>query len=158
MGSVEQIVLPAPFPALLDAHGTINDYESSRALAHERRHFPHLLSPLLRSKLEQGDRRTFDEYVAAQQVAADCRRALRDVFAAFDVLLVPSAPGEAPLGLASTGDSIFNRLWSASYGPALTLPVATGPAGLPLGVQFVGEFGADHKLLAAAARIARALQ
>ena len=52
-----------------------------------------------------------------------------------DLLLTPSAPGEAPAGLASTGDTSFNILSTWTYTPCVTLPVFTGPSGLPIGIQ-----------------------
>jgi amidase len=75
---------------------------------------------------------------------------LEITFGDFDVLLVPSAPGEAPKGLASTGHSIFNSDWTTLHTPAVTVPVFRGPARLPIGAQFVGAYGADYKTLACA--------
>jgi Asp-tRNA(Asn)/Glu-tRNA(Gln) amidotransferase A subunit family amidase len=75
----------------------------------------------------------------------------------FDVLLVPSAPGEAPQGLTTTGSSVFNQVWTALHTPAVTVPVFTGPAGLPMGAQLVGCYGADYRTLACAQWAQRAL-
>ena len=44
---------------------------------------------------------------------------LTDVFADADVILAPSAPGEAPKGLGSTGDAMFNALWTLLGVPAM---------------------------------------
>lgn len=75
----------------------------------------------------------------------------------FDVLLVPGTPGEAPLGLNTTGNSIFNRIWTGLHVPAVTVPVFTGPTGLPMGAQLGGPFGADQKALVCAEWVRRAL-
>lgn len=76
---------------------------------------------------------------------------LRDqVFRDADVIVTPSAPGEAPLGLGATGDPIFNRIWTMLGVPCVTFPIATGAHGLPLGVQIVGERDRDEALLARA--------
>ena len=64
------------------------------------------------------------------------------------MILTPSAPGEAPEGLGWTGDPAFNSLWTLLHGPCVTVPVGTGPKGLPLGVQLVGGFGQDAATLA----------
>jgi amidase len=70
---------------------------------------------------------------------------------------VPSAPGEAPATLTTTGESTFNRIWTALHVPAVTLPVFTGPTGLPIGAQLIGPFGGDLKMLACAEWVSRAL-
>jgi len=49
----------------------------------------------------------------------------------YDALLMPAAPGEAPIGIEKTGDPIFNTIFSALHVPALTLPLFTGPDGCP---------------------------
>ena len=67
------------------------------------------------------------------------------------MLLTPSATGEAPEGLGSTGDARFNAIWTLAWTPCVTLPAGVGRKGLPLGIQFVGPRFADEKLLDAAA-------
>ena len=66
------------------------------------------------------------------------------------ILLTPSAIDEAPLGLASTGESLFNRKWTLLGVPCVHLPTGKGPQGLPLGVQVVGRRGSDVAVLRAA--------
>ena len=129
--------MPEKFNELFGARNKVGDFESSRALAWERRHFEEKIGAK-GGKLRKADAVTLDEYIAAQKVLAECRRLLEITFGDFDVLLVPSAPGEAPKGLTTTGDSVFNQIWTALHTPAVTVPVFTGPAGLPMGAQFVG--------------------
>jgi Asp-tRNA(Asn)/Glu-tRNA(Gln) amidotransferase A subunit family amidase len=74
-----------------------------------------------------------------------------------DAIVTPSATGEAPLGLGSTGNTAMNRLWTLLHGPCVTVPAGEGPAGMPLGIQFVGLPGEDARTLAAAAWGERAL-
>jgi Asp-tRNA(Asn)/Glu-tRNA(Gln) amidotransferase A subunit family amidase len=66
------------------------------------------------------------------------------------VLLTPSAAGESPVGLDSTGDPSFNAIWTLGWTPCVTLPAGTGPVGLPLGVQLVGPRFRDEALFDAA--------
>ena len=54
---------------------------------------------------------------AALDAAAALRPAFDEIARRFDAVLTPSAPGEAPVGLASTGDSIFNGLWTRLHAP-----------------------------------------
>lgn len=95
---------------------------------------------------------------AGVKSVADCRNLLQQVFTDYDVLLTPSAPGEAPRGLTTTGDSIFNRMWSALHVPAVTIPAFTGPSSLPIGLQLVGPWGSDHKVLACGEYVHRLLR
>jgi Asp-tRNA(Asn)/Glu-tRNA(Gln) amidotransferase A subunit family amidase len=89
------------------------------------------------------------------------RRVLRDgldpIFARFDAIVTPAAPGEAPEGLESTGDPIFCTLWTFCGVPAITLPLMTGPKGLPIGVQLVGAYGNEARLLRTARWLVAAL-
>ncbi len=72
--------------------------------------------------------------------------------------MTPSVPGEAPVGLVSTGDAIFNGLWTLLHVPCISLPGLTGPHGMPVGIQLVGARYADARLLAVAKTVARLLQ
>jgi Asp-tRNA(Asn)/Glu-tRNA(Gln) amidotransferase A subunit family amidase len=65
-----------------------------------------------------------------------------------DFLITPSATGEAPGTLTTTGNSVFNRVWTLLGVPCVTLPFGAGSNGLPLGVQLVGPFDGDVELLA----------
>jgi Asp-tRNA(Asn)/Glu-tRNA(Gln) amidotransferase A subunit family amidase len=152
---VSEITLPERFNAFMDARSKVGDFESSRALAWERQHFEERIGG--RDKLRKADAVTLEEYLSAQKVLAECRKLAEIPFGDFDVLLVPAAPGEAPKGLATTGDAIFNQTWTALHTPCITVPVAKGLTGLPIGAQLVGAFGADLKTLACAEWLHRSL-
>ena len=154
---VSEITLPEAFERLLEAKHRMNDYETVRALAYERSNFPDRISRSLSAKLREAEGCGLDEYIAARKLVAQCQRLLEDTFAQLDVLLVPSAPGEAPQGIETTGDSVFNRIWTALHVPAVTVPVFKGPSGLPVGAQLIGAFGDDYATLARAQWVRRAL-
>ena len=71
------------------------------------------------------------------------------LFEGHDVLLAAAAAGEAPQGSA-TGDFQFCAIWTVLGLPALSLPLMTGPNGLPIGAQLLARPGDEAKLLAAA--------
>ncbi len=149
---VREVTLP---PILEDAwqiHPTVQDYEAALALAFEYDHHRDRLGPKLRELLDRGIGTTVDAYDAARRTTKQARRALAAFFADMDVdvLLLPSAPGAAPHGLASTGSPMFNRLWTLMGTPAVNVPGITDSGGLPLGVQIVGRFGRDRATLEAA--------
>jgi len=39
-----------------------------------------------------------------------------------DALLVPAAPGEAPHGIAATGDPVSSRVWTLRGLPCMNVP------------------------------------
>jgi len=132
-------------------------WETPRSLAFERESLAGQITETTRRLLDRLATTTLAEYDAARR-ALDRRAELLDrILGGCDVLLTPAAPGEAPLGFSSTGDPIFNKIWTLLHGPCLTLPVLSGPRGLPVGVQIVGRLGEDAALLRAASFIEDAL-
>ena len=124
---------------ILDHHRRIFEFEAARNYAYEYEMHGDKLSPALRDGLlKPGRALPLSAYLEAIEAAEALRGHLDDVFAEFDVLLTPSAAGEAPEGLGSTGDARFNAIWTLAWTPCLTLPAGTGRKGLPLGVQLVG--------------------
>jgi Asp-tRNA(Asn)/Glu-tRNA(Gln) amidotransferase A subunit family amidase len=133
----------------------INDYEFCRALAWERQHHWNLLSEFQRDKLNGWLNVSSEQYREAEAVLGRCRAQLADAMKEIDILLTPSAPGEAPAGLTSTGDTSFNILSTWTYTPCVTLPVFAGPSGLPVGIQLIGHRNQDHRLLEGAQAVYR---
>ncbi|HYG87337.1 MAG TPA: amidase [Azospirillum sp.] len=154
---VREVALPERWRGLFEAQKTVMAYEGVRACAPEMLTAPDRLSAKLREILEAGAAVAPEHYDAARAVAADGRAGFGDALGALDVLLAPSAPGEAPEGLGATGDPVFNRVWTLLGASCVTVPGLYGPAGLPVGVQVVGRPGDDRRTLAAAAAVARAL-
>ena len=143
---VDEVELPEEFAALAETQVIVSSYEFFRALAHERTRFPQLISASLAARIAAGGKVARSQYEDGLARAERCRKRIADIFTGHDVLLAPSAPGEAPRGLDSTGDPIFGLMWTLLLLPCLTLPHGTGPSGLPLGVQFVAPRGADAAL------------
>jgi Asp-tRNA(Asn)/Glu-tRNA(Gln) amidotransferase A subunit family amidase len=149
--ALREYSLPADFAPLTEANQTIMVYEGRRSLAGEFARHEDKLSPRLKEALAAGTTISYADYQQAVGLAERCRRALDEVFSDLDALLVPSVVGEAPEGLASTGNALFNRAWTTLGAPCVTLPGHTGPTGLPVGVQLVGNRAGDEALLSVAA-------
>ncbi|MCG8546552.1 MAG: amidase [Alphaproteobacteria bacterium] len=148
--SVSDFALPDGEASLPDVVRKVSGFEFARVMLHERITAPDKLSKvLLEGRVADGLNCSYDDYRTAEQIIKDYRRRLYAAQEGFDLLLTPSAPGEPPEGLSTTGDAIFNNVWTTTHVPALTLPVATGPQGLPLGVQLIGQLHGDSKLLSA---------
>ena len=133
-------------------------YDMDKSLGHERRHFENSLSPILKAYLDEGRGTAARAYDAAIATTRETMRDIEAVFGAADVILSPSAAGEAPKGLHATGDPAFNRIWTQLQLPCLTLPAGSGPNGLPVGVQLAARSGQDALLLAVALATETALR
>jgi Asp-tRNA(Asn)/Glu-tRNA(Gln) amidotransferase A subunit family amidase len=140
-----------------EAQFTIQDYENIRALAFEYERHRDRLDPLLRTQLDRAVAISADEYDAARRLASRARQLLADAMADHDVILTPSAPGAAPHGFATTGDPMFNRLWTLMGAPCINVTGMNDGDSLPLGIQIVGRFGRDHAALEAALFVERAI-
>ncbi|HVG03365.1 MAG TPA: amidase [Burkholderiaceae bacterium] len=151
---IKQIRWPSRFTPLADAQRTVQVFETARALAAEFDDCRDALSPQLAALIEEGRTIDANAYLAALRTGRECAASIDELFADADVVLAPSAPGEAPHGLGSTGDPQFNRAWQLLGGPQINVPVPRGlrrsQSDLPLGVQLIGRAGDDARVLAAA--------
>lgn len=140
--------LPDTFSALTEAHAIIMNAESARALGWELTHHAEQLSETLRERMRFGLDQTEAALRNAYAVFESTQVAFPQAMDGLDVLVTPSAPGEAPKGLGWTGDPAFNSIWTSLHVPCVTVPAGTGPNGLPLGIQIVGRRGDDRAVLA----------
>jgi len=155
---VSEAELPPIFPRFANAARDVGGFEFVQQLAFElTRHRDQLSKALLAGRVKDGLACDFQQYAESRIVMEECRRSMAEVFERHDVLLTPSAPGEAPEGHESTGNAIFNCLWTELHLPALTIPASKGPSGLPLGPQLIGKWSDDRRLIAAAKWIAARL-
>ncbi len=113
------------------------------------------LDPQLCHMIEEGAKITAVDYNRARDLRGVLQAHLDEIFDAFDGLLTPATAGEAPLGLESTGSPAFCSTWTFIGAPALSLPLLRGEAGLPIGVQLVGQRGDDGRLLRSANWLAK---
>jgi Asp-tRNA(Asn)/Glu-tRNA(Gln) amidotransferase A subunit family amidase len=152
--------MPEEFSRLQAAHRLVCGFESIRNYADELRRAPDLVSDdFRRERVDVGTKATLAEYRAAMKLGIHCRRWMDETFVTeeIDAILTPTAEGEAPVGLAFTGSPVFNFLWTHLYTPAVTMPLFSGPTGLPVGIQLVGRRHEDQKLLDVAAWADRAI-
>jgi len=145
--SLADVSLPDLFSSLVQVQIDIMAHEAARSLADERIRNASLLSSELCMMLAAGMAISGERH-QENLAAAVCGRQLVDTcFNGCDVLLAPSTIGVAPAGLRATGNPVFSRMWTLLGLPCVHLPFATGAHGLPLGLQIIGRFGADYKML-----------
>jgi Asp-tRNA(Asn)/Glu-tRNA(Gln) amidotransferase A subunit family amidase len=154
---VDDVAVPEEHRGLTAAQDTIMSYEMPRALAYERIWRSAEISPRLAQLFDHGmtiGSETYDSALAETQAA---RLRLPDFFGSCAAMIVPAAPGEAPAGLAYTGNPVFNRMWTLLGTPCVTIPAGKGENGLPVGIQLVGRIGDDARLMNCALFAERAL-
>ena len=149
--SVTGVTLHDDFKRIDDAHRWVSSFEFARNRAWEIDHHYGMISETLRNnRLKDGLACSFETYRESRGFLARMRRRMHDVFNDYDVLLAPSASGEAPLGLNATGNASHCVLWTSTHVPCMTLPLFTGPNGLPVGAQLIAARNNDRPLFEAA--------
>jgi amidase len=155
--AVRELAVPEPFDSILDHHDKVMGRDMVLALAHERLRCRDTITAKTRDYLDAHAGIGAAEYDKARAGVQELHKVFAALFDDVDVLLAPSAVGEAPEGLDSTGDPTFNRGWTLLHVPCVTVPAGTGPKGLPVGVQIVGPLNQDARVLSAAAFVEGAL-
>lgn len=144
---VEQVELPTVVLQAVDWHARINEVELAFCLRREWLHSRQALSAALQGRIERALAIPVMDYLAARERVVHVRHAFDEIFERYDGILTPAALGAAPEGLGSTGNPIMQTVWTFAGLPSLNLPLLQLSGGLPLGVQAVGAFGNDARLL-----------
>jgi amidase len=119
--------------------------------------YPDRSSDQLKTHVERGKAVLAIDYLAAKAAQEKWRAELPQEMSGFDALLTLPAFGEAPRGLDFTGDAEYCAPWTFIGAPAVTLPAGFGPNGLPLGIQIVGRYREDFRVLRVAKWLEAAL-
>lgn len=117
--------------------------------------FKHLYRPRTQAKILQGQAVAEPQVEAARASCRMLRRTLAERMHEhrLDAWCCPATLDQAPKGLGNTGSPAMNLPWTHAGMPVVSLPADSGPGQLPRGVQLVGEFASDSRLLALAARL-----
>lgn len=147
---VREVPLPRAFDDLWAVAQAIMDYDASRGFSLLESRHRLQFSPVLTELLDRGKRITAEQHAANLARRDEYRRWLDGLFDGCAAIVTISAPGEAPHGLANTGDAGFATPWTLTGLPAITIPSGRGPRGLPLGLQIVGRYREDERALSVA--------
>jgi Asp-tRNA(Asn)/Glu-tRNA(Gln) amidotransferase A subunit family amidase len=126
---------------------TVNETELAFCLQKEWNNSREQLSEPLRARIEKSMATPAINYLAAKDRMVHVMSAFDEYFTTYDAILCPSALGTAPSGLASTGNPVMQTAWSFAGLPCVNLPLMNLSNGLPLGVQAVGAYQNDARLL-----------
>ena len=155
-----------------EALGTImaaNTWTNIQIRANGRVPGPDDLEPVTRQAAEHGRQISAHDYIRAVQTFHRTGRQLGAFFERHDVLLSPTiARVSLPLGDVRMDASseqyqqalapmvAFTSVCNAAGVPAMSMPLAWSEDGLPIGLQFIGRFGAEEMLFSLAAEVEHA--
>ncbi|MDH3513660.1 MAG: amidase [Gammaproteobacteria bacterium] len=145
--AIETAMLPDDFGRAHDVHRTIMHYEGARAFAHLQEQHRDRLSAEMNRLIDEGLLISETAYHGALENRTRLRGELGEFMNRFDSVLTLPARGEAPATLANTGDPLFCTIWTLCGAPAISLPTGLGAHGMPLGLQLVGGYQQDARLL-----------
>jgi Asp-tRNA(Asn)/Glu-tRNA(Gln) amidotransferase A subunit family amidase len=120
--------------------------------------YPDRTSAKLKEMVGLGQAYAATDYLAARALQARLRPAFSHDIAGFDAVLSLPAFGEAPAGIDYTGDAEYCAPWTFLGVPSLSLPAGVGKHRLPLGIQIVGGYRDDLRMLRVAKWVEGALQ
>ncbi|WP_417666556.1 amidase [Roseibium sp.] len=157
-GQVERIDAHASFADLVETQRVIHEYEICQHLKETFNQHWDKISPTLKPVIERGRTISTEQYEQALGQMQEAEKYFAAFFLDFDAILTPSAAGEAPEIGPTTGDPIFCTLWTLAGLPSLSMPLMSGAAGLPIGVQIVAAQEEDDRLLRTARWLISKLQ
>jgi Asp-tRNA(Asn)/Glu-tRNA(Gln) amidotransferase A subunit family amidase len=145
-GKIDEIELPEGFVDIPEWHKVIMESDMARSFSVEYTKSKHKLSNNIIEAIERGMKYTAVEYNNALSKIDAANIYFKQFFYDYDAILTPSASGEAPKGLKSTGNPIFCTIWTFCGMPCISLPLLKGRNGLPIGVQLVSSLFDDERL------------
>ena len=145
-GKIDEIELPEGFVDIPEWHKVIMESDMARSFSAEYTKSKHKLSNNIIEAIERGMKYTAVEYNNALSKIDAANIYFKQFFYDYDAILTPSASGEAPKGLKSTGNPIFCTIWTFCGMPCISLPLLKGRNGLPIGVQLVSSLFDDERL------------
>ncbi len=115
---------------------------------------PEKLSANITERLRESAKITAGDYIRSVNAREPMYAEVAKVLSRYDAIVTLSACGPAPKGLETTGNPVFNAMWTYLGVPCVSLPLLT-VAGMPVGVQLVGARREDGRLLATARALER---
>ena len=147
---VQELTLPTQYWDAIADMNLMMDCEAAQIHETHLKENKELLSQHIIDLADRGSKHSSEAYLAARAKQTELKQSIAAFFEQYDGFLSVPASGEAPKGLTSTGDPIFCALWSFLGMPAINLPFTKSGNGLPLGIQLIGQYQEDAKLLSIA--------
>ena len=145
---VDEIEIPA-MDGIIQHHANVMGGENTAYYGPLRERHPEGVSAKLTERLKVAAKVGAGDYIrsvnARDAIYAEVEKALSQ----YSALITLPSTGPAPKGLGSTGNAVFNGMWTLLGVPCVSLPLLT-VGGMPMGVQLVGRRRDEGRLLAAA--------
>lgn len=139
--------MPAEFDLCHDMHERIYRRSLAYYFKMEWQSDQKLFSAEMQEMVNGGLEVTPEQYFADVELQKSLIRQFDRQAQDFDVLIGLSTADDAPVGLYGKDRPDHCLIWTSVGVPAISLPLASGSSGLPVGIQVVSRRFADYKLL-----------
>ncbi len=146
-GHIERIPAPKSVADLVRHQQVVHEYEIARHLADDFEKHWEVISAKLQAVVQRGRSYSNQQYAESLAMVGGAENFFASFFHDYDAVLAPSSAGEAPLKSEGTGDPVFCTVWTVAGLPCVNLPLLSGTAGLPVGVQLIGPAERDDRLM-----------
>jgi Asp-tRNA(Asn)/Glu-tRNA(Gln) amidotransferase A subunit family amidase len=144
----KEVKIPA-LDRIVEWHSIVIDAEDAAYYGPLMERSPDDVSASLKARLQNGAKISAPTYIQAINGRNSAYDAFEKIMADYTALVVPASTGPAPKSLASTGNAVFNGLWTLLGVPCVTVPLLEVNS-LPYGIQLVGRRQDEARLLQAA--------
>ena len=152
----DEVDLPSVFDAGLTMQKVIQTADIAKFYGPILSKAPDAISKGLAERIVEGKDVSAVDYNSALDVRETLYAGLEEVFERYDAIITPASAGPAPKGLETTGNPIFNAMWTYLGVSCVSLPLLEAD-GMPFGVQLVGPRFDDARLLRSANWLTRHL-
>jgi aspartyl-tRNA(Asn)/glutamyl-tRNA(Gln) amidotransferase subunit A len=148
---LQEIRLPASMEQLLGTHYIIRASESAAVHANQYASLAEQYEPNLQANIEVGQLLPSWVYVHSLRLRRRLRGPMNDLFSGLDALVGPTASNVAPNRDTGTGTPSFQIIWSLFGVPNITVPIALGETGMPMGLQVIAPQYREARMFGIAA-------
>ena len=144
---IEIFKLPNSFIGINEARKII---EYSEAYTFHKNFFDDLINSYksnTKNRINSGKSITEADYLRSLKLVSQFRKDIKKSLENFDVIIMPTNNDLVPKDKGTTGDPKFQSPWTAAGLPSISIPSGTDRNRMPLGLQIVGNYLDDYKLL-----------
>ncbi len=146
LGTIAKEVQIPAMDDIVQHHGHVMGAENDAYYGPLLARHPEGISANLTGRLQAGAKVTGGDYIRSRNARHAAYAGVAAVLDQYSAILTLSSTGPAPKGFTSTGNAIFNGMWTLLGTPCVSLPLMTID-GMPCGVQLVGKRRDEARLL-----------